>query len=131
MLLGSSHFNTLDIENGINKYSSTDALKKMYTEKTGKKSNIHKYNVLKWDEPSNTIPAHLKKDGLRHIHPDYLQARSITVREAARLQSFDDDFEFSGMMTADYEMIGNAVPPEFARRLAECIYEFYKKSMTY
>ncbi|HAT4157191.1 DNA cytosine methyltransferase [Clostridium perfringens] len=121
----------LDIENGINKYSSTDALKKMYTEKTGKKSNIHKYNVLKWDEPSNTIPAHLKKDGLRHIHPDYLQARSITVREAARLQSFDDDFEFSGMMTADYEMIGNAVPPEFARRLAECIYEFYKKSMTY
>lgn len=114
----------LDIEEGINKYSSIDALKNMYTEKTGKKSNIHKYNVLKWNEPSNTIPAHLKKDGLRHIHPDHSQARTITVREAARLQSFDDDFGFSGMMTADYEMIGNAVPPEFSRRLAECIYTF-------
>lgn len=117
----------LDIESGKNKYNSTEALKKLYTKKTGKESNIHKYNVLRWDEPSNTIPAHLKKDGLRHIHPDSQQARTITVREAARLQSFDDDFEFSGSMSSDYEMIGNAVPPEFSRRLAECLYELFKE----
>lgn len=115
-----------DIESGINKYSSVEELKKLYTEKTGKESNIHKYNVLKWNGPSNTIPAHLKKDGLRHIHPDSKQARTITVREAARLQGFGDDFEFSGVMSSDYEMIGNAVPPEFAKRLASAVYELFK-----
>lgn len=116
-----------DIEKGINKYSSIEDLKKLYTEKTGKESNVHKYNVLKWNEPSNTIPAHLKKDGLRHIHPDYKQARTITVREAARLQTFDDDFEFSGSMGSDYEMIGNAVPPKFAYILANTVYELMKE----
>ncbi|TWH82576.1 DNA cytosine methyltransferase [Sedimentibacter saalensis] len=122
-------FRTLafDIESGENKYSDIESLKKLYFEKTGKKSNIHKYNVLKWNEPSNTIPAHLKKDGLRHIHPDYKQARSITVREAARIQTFDDDFEFSGLLSADYEMIGNAVPPKFALRLANAIYDLIKE----
>ena len=94
---------------------------------TGNKSNIHKYNVLRWDSISNTIPAHLKKDGLRHIHPDYHQARSITVREAARLQTFDDDFIFSGNMGADFEMIGNAVPPLFSYKLANALYDFIKK----
>jgi DNA (cytosine-5)-methyltransferase 1 len=112
-----------DIATGQNQFQSTDSLKKLYTEKTGKESNIHKYYVLRWDQPSNTIPAHLKKDGLRHIHPDPDQARSITVREAARLQTFDDDFEFVGSMVQNYEMIGNAVPPEFARRLACAIYD--------
>jgi len=116
----------LDIELGTNKYSTTEDLKRLYTEKTGKKSNIHKYNVLKWDEPSNTIPAHLKKDGLRHIHPDSKQARTITVREAARLQTFDDEFKFTGVMSADFEMIGNAVPPLFAEKLANAVYELIK-----
>lgn len=116
-----------DIESGTNKYNNIEALKQLYTEKTGKQSNIHKYNVLKWDSQSNTIPAHLKKDGLRHIHPDYKQARTITVREAARLQTFDDDFKFSGNMSTDYEMIGNAVPPKFAFKLASAIYEFIKE----
>lgn len=113
----------MDIELGKNKYSTIEDLKKLYTERTGKKSNIHKYNVLKWDEPSNTIPAHLKKDGLRHIHPDSNQARSITVREAARLQTFDDDFTFTGVMSSDFEMIGNAVPPVFSEKLAKAVYE--------
>ncbi|MGG1518762.1 DNA cytosine methyltransferase [Paenibacillus oryzisoli] len=118
-------FRTLaeDIESGNNKFQSTDSLKQLYTEMTGKISNVHKYFVLRWDQPSNTIPAHLKKDGLRHIHPDPAQARSITVREAARLQTFDDDFEFLGSMVQNYEMIGNAVPPEFARRLAAAVSE--------
>ena len=64
------------------------------------------------------IPAHLKKDGLRHIHPDPLQKRTITVREAARIQTFDDDFMFEESQSDNYEMIGNAVPPVFAKKLA-------------
>lgn len=110
-----------DIESGRNEYISTDSLKELYTKMTGKKSNIHKYYVLRWDEPSNTIPAHLYKDGMRHIHPDPTQARSITVREAARLQTFADDFEFLGPMMAQYKMIGNAVPSDFAKIIAKAI----------
>ena len=119
-------FNLLaeDIESAQHKYTSTDKLKELYFEVTGKNSNVHKYHVLRWDEPSNTIPAHLKKDGLRHIHPDRVQMRSITVREAARLQSFDDDFEFNESQMANFEMIGNAVPPLFAKKLGEVLPEF-------
>lgn len=110
-----------DIESGEKKYTSTDELLKLYTERTGKTSAVHKYYVLRRDEPSNTIPAHLYKDGLRHIHPDSKQARSITVREAARLQTFDDDFEFISSVGANYKMIGNAVPPHFSFKLALAI----------
>lgn len=117
-----------DIESGEEKYLSIDARKDLYTQYTGKTSNIHKYNVLRWDEPSTTIPAHLCKDGLRHIHPDSKQARTITVREAARIQSFPDDYEFIGAMTDQFRMIGNAVPPEFARRLALAIDELLFRS---
>jgi len=116
---------TKDIENGIFKYSTTESLKKLYEEQTGKKSNFHKYNVIKRNEPSNTIPAHLYKDGLRHIHPDSAQSRTITVREAAKLQSFDDDFEFIGSMGDQYKMVGNAVPPQFAKQVAESIIPFF------
>ena len=77
--------------------------------------------MLRRDEPSNTIPAHLNKDGLRHIHPDSKQARSITVREAARLQTFPDDFEFVGSMMNQYKMIGNAVPVAFANIIARAL----------
>lgn len=116
-----------DIETGKNKYVSIEARKELYTQLTGKTSNIHKYNVLKWDEPSTTIPAHLCKDGLRHIHPDSKQARTITVREAARIQTFPDDYVFIGSLTDQYKMIGNAVPPEFAKRLALAIYQLLFK----
>ena len=116
-------FNLLadDIKSGKNLYVHSDALKALYTEKTGKKSAVHKYHVLREHLPSNTIPAHLYKDGLRHIHPDPEQARSITVREAARLQTFDDDFEFLGGNGAGYKMIGNAVPPLFAKYVAASV----------
>lgn len=116
-----------DIASGRNEYVSIDALKALYTKMTGKKSNIHKYYVLRWNEPSNTIPAHLYKDGMRHIHPDPKQARSITVREAARLQTFADDFEFLGPMMAQYKMIGNAVPSDFAKIIAKAIHELIEK----
>lgn len=107
-----------DIKSEKNLYTHSDALKALYTEKTGKKSAVHKYHVLRENLPSNTIPAHLYKDGLRHIHPDPEQARSITVREAARLQTFDDDYDFIGGNGAGYKMIGNAVPPLFAKKIA-------------
>lgn len=112
-----------DIETGRNQYTSIDALKKLYTEITGHESNVHKYHVIRWDEPSNLIPAHLYKDGLRHIHPDAKQARSITVREAARLQGFPDDYVFVGTNADAYKMIGNAVPPIFSKVLAEAVYD--------
>jgi DNA (cytosine-5)-methyltransferase 1 len=102
-------------------YDSTESLKKLYTELTGKDSNVHKYCVQEWDKPSKTIVAHLYKDGLRHIHPDPSQARSLTVRECAALQTFDDDFIFTESMGANYKMIGNAVPPVFARLIGEVL----------
>ena len=110
-----------DIQSGEKKYVTIDALKKLYTDMTGKKSNVHKYHVLRWDEPSNLIPAHLYKDGLRHIHPDPKQARTITVREAAKLQTFPDDYQFIGSPMEAYKMIGNAVPPKFAECCAKAI----------
>lgn len=110
-----------DIEDGSMIYNKAEALIELYYQKTGRRTNVHKYNVLKWDSPSNTIPAHLKKDGLRHIHPDAQQMRTITVREAARLQTFADDFEFNESQVSNFEMIGNAVPPLFAKKLGELI----------
>ncbi|MDC1221102.1 DNA cytosine methyltransferase [Salibacteraceae bacterium] len=117
---------TDDIKLGTNKYSSTAALIQLYKEQTGKESRFHKYHVIKENKPSNTIPAHLYKDGLRHIHPDPNQARSITVREAARIQTFDDDFEFLGTKGDQYKMIGNAVPPLFSKLIANTILKIEK-----
>ena len=116
-----------DIQSGRKEYVSIEKLKELYTKITGKKRNIHKYYVLRNDEPSNTIPAHLYKDGMRHIHPDPEQARSITAREAARLQTFPDDFEFLGANMAQYKMIGNAVPVNFAKIVAEALYKLIEK----
>ncbi len=117
---------TEDIESGRMAYVSIPRLKELYTEVTGKRSNIHKYYVLRRDQQSNTIPAHLYKDGFRHIHPDSSQCRTLTVREAARLQTFDDDYVFLGSMGEQYKMIGNAVPPAFAEILANALIRLYR-----
>lgn len=116
-----------DIKNGQNKFTDSNILKKLYNEATGSNTQVHKYHVLKPGVPSTTILAHLYKDGLRFIHYDPEQARTITVREAARLQSFDDDFDFVGSQGDAYKMIGNAVPPKFSRMIAESVYEFLTK----
>lgn len=120
---------TEDILGGTEKYTSSKALIQLYKEKTGKDSKFHKYHVIREDKPSNTIPAHLYKDGLRHIHPDPNQARTITVREAARIQTFDDDFEFLGSRGDQYKMIGNAVPPQFSKVIAETVYEILESKI--
>lgn len=74
---------------------------------------------LRRDWPSRTLMAHIGKDTYSHIHYDSAQARVISVREAARLQSFADGFLFCGTMNPAFRQIGNAVPPLMAKRLAE------------
>ena len=111
-----------DIETGARKYDSKK-ISELYEMKIGSKSPIHRYHVLEADLPSTTIIAHLYKDGNRFIHYDSKQSRSITVREAARLQSFDDDFDFVGSQGHAYQMIGNAVPPLLAKNIALALSE--------
>ena len=116
-----------DIEIEEYKYTDSKILREMYNKATGSDTQVHKYHVLRKDNPSTTILAHLYKDGLRFIHYDSKQARTITVREAARLQSFDDDFEFIGTMGDAFKMIGNAVPPKFSNALGKAVFKFLDK----
>ena len=88
-------------------------------------SNIY-FGLVNPTRIKTKMVAHLYKDGLRHIHPDPNQARSITVREAARIQTFDDDFEFLGTKGDQYKMIGNAVPPLFSKLIASTIIKIEK-----
>lgn len=84
------------------------------------------YAVQWFDLPAKTIIAHLYKDGNQFIHPDHHQGRSLSVREAARLQSFPDDFVFCGSRTDQFKQIGNAVPPLLAEAIAKSIRENLK-----
>ena len=79
------------------------------------------YVVQWWNLPSKTILAHIHKDGFQFIHPDPKQLRTFTVREAARIQSFPDDFEFMGSRGEKFKQIGNAVPVLSAEALAKSI----------
>jgi DNA (cytosine-5)-methyltransferase 1 len=81
----------------------------------------NRYTVQLSDFPGKTVVSHLYKDGNLFIHPDYNQMRTFTVREAARIQSFPDDFIFSGSRTQQYKQVGNAVPVLLARALAKAI----------
>lgn len=87
-----------------------------------------KYKRLKWDEPSWTLTAHMQKDCLAYIHPT--QTRSISVREAARIQSFPDNFVFDAPMTRMFELVGNSVPPLLAEAVAEPLVKLIKAYKT-
>lgn len=78
-----------------------------------------KYKRLDWDSLSRTITAHISKDGYWYIHPE--QHRTLTVREAARIQTFPDYFRFSGSPTAGFKQIGNAVPPMLGQAIGGAV----------
>jgi len=83
----------------------------------------NKWRKMESDSPARTLMAHLGKDSYSHIHYDSGQARTISVREAARLQSFPDGFIFSGTMNPAFKQIGNAVPPLLAKAVATTVLE--------
>ncbi|MDQ6659591.1 MAG: DNA cytosine methyltransferase [Chloroflexota bacterium] len=80
-----------------------------------------KYRKLIWEEPSWTLTAHIRRDSYRYIHPEIEPPRTISLREAARIQSFPDHWRFCGHRSNAFAQIGNAVPPLLSRAMARCI----------
>lgn len=119
-------------ENGQQRLNYNDIPEEWQTHKNTK-SFVDRFKVVAADLPySQTVVAHICKDGHYYIHPDKKQNRSLSPREAARLQTFPDDFFFEGITekpgrTAAFKQIGNAVPPLMAEKIAEKVKELFFK----
>jgi DNA (cytosine-5)-methyltransferase 1 len=105
--------------NGPLTTAEVEALRRMIVPPYDATKFPNKWRKMEADAPARTLMAHLGKDGYSHIHYDSAQARTISVREAARLQSFPDGFAFEGTMNPAFRQIGNAVPPLMALALAK------------